>query len=154
MPHPTFLDFTEACKKIQSDPEAGWKAIIDVNWTLSVMHLITHRMLYALPELVFSTLNQTMMKCPSSSAAATLTDFYVCVYTDPGITPRVMRALTYYETQFMKCIPRAWISESERAAAQRWKEAHRMMTEKDEISDEVPESIREIWNRLPLLITI
>lgn len=128
------------------------------------MPLLTHRMLYSVPELVMSMLNQTMRKCPSTSAAATLTLFYIRVLSDPGITPRVMDALIFHELEFMTCIPRAWIGKVEKEAVRQWKKAHvdmRMhavvwITESVEVSPEpkkeVPEEIRNIWTRLPLLV--
>lgn len=135
----------------------------DENWTLRVMPLLTHRMLYSVPELVMSMLNQTMRACPSTSAAATLTLFYIRVVSDPGITPRVMNALTFHELEFMTCIPRAWVGNQEKNAVEEWKRVHFEMqlhnivwiAESVDVvekpNENVPFEIREIWNRLPLL---
>lgn len=151
------LRFTEACRDIQLDPEAGWKAVIDVNWTLHVLPLVSHRMIFTLPEMVMSTLNKTMRACPSTSAAATLTELYTRLLRDPGITPRVFYSLVYHEMLFMTSIERAWIGDKERKAVRKWREAHARVgfvlvpcsREVEEAEEEVPESIRDIWNRLP-----
>jgi hypothetical protein len=158
----SFLYFHYLCKQIQQDPDAGWKAVTDENWTLQVTPYISKHMLYSLPEMIMSALNKTMRAFPSTSAAASLIEFYTYVMSDADLTPRVRRSAIFHELELLLCVRRAWIGRREAHALQQWKKVHyekgfhnvvwfmELHSQEKEEEEEKKES-NDIWTRLPLL---
>lgn len=113
-----FRAFYVACADVRTDPEAGWAAVVDEDWTPRAFAHLTRRAIEVLPELVFGTLNATFRACPSTSSGRVLVRFYHMALRDTTLSDRARRAALEAAREFMRT-PRAWVGARERRVAMR-----------------------------------